>query len=163
MRFATIDDAAIIAQHRVRMFQDMGLVPDELLDSFLAKATQHIRSGIERAKYIGWLIPDANNPSRIVAGGGVMLRKLPPIPIPSGREGAIEIYEGKQALIVNVYTEPDCRRRGHARRIMETIIAWCREQGVNSVVLHASDDGRALYEQLGFFSTSEMRLKNFES
>ena len=91
------------------------------------------------------------------------LRELPPIPIPSGKDGAIQIYTGQQALIVNVYTEPEWRRRGYARQLLETIVAWCRERGVNSVVLHASDDGRALYEKLGFFSTSEMRLKNFEN
>jgi hypothetical protein len=42
--------------------------------------------------------------------------------------------------------------------LMNTIIAWSREQNLDGLVLHASDDGRALYEQLGFISTTEMRL-----
>ena len=162
MRFATIHDADLIARHRVRMFQDMGLVPQHLFHAFLAKVRDHIRDGIARGEYVGWLIAEPADEQKIIAGAGVALRELPPIPIPSGKGGAIQIYTGQQALIVNVYTEPEWRRRGYARQLLETIVAWCRERAINSVVLHASDDGRALYEKLGFFSTSEMRLKNFE-
>jgi hypothetical protein len=45
---------------------------------------------------------------------------------------------------------------------MNTIIAWSREQNLDGLVLHASDDGRALYEQLGFISTAEMSLDGGE-
>jgi hypothetical protein len=38
------------------------------------------------------------------------------------------------------------------------MIAWCREQGYKTVALHASDEGRPLYESLGFQPTNEMRL-----
>jgi hypothetical protein len=41
---------------------------------------------------------------------------------------------------------------------METVIAWCRSQGFVSVALHASRDGRPLYEALGFEPGNEMRL-----
>ena len=162
MRFATIYDANVIARHRVRLFQDMGMVPDHLFDTFLAKAGDHIRNGLESGQYVGWLVPDPDGAEKIIAGAGVMLRTLPPIAIPAGKNGEPIIYEGSQALIVNVYTEPEWRRRGYARQLMEAIIIWCREGGINSVVLHASDDGRGLYESLGFSPTSEMRLKNFE-
>jgi hypothetical protein len=40
---------------------------------------------------------------------------------------------------------------------MEHVLAWAREHGVGSVVLHASDEGRTLYEQIGFVATNEMR------
>lgn len=41
---------------------------------------------------------------------------------------------------------------------MEVILAWARETAVESLVLHASADGRALYERLGFAATNEMRF-----
>jgi len=41
---------------------------------------------------------------------------------------------------------------------MATATAWCRDQGLRSVFLHASDFGRPLYEDLGFRQTNEMRL-----
>ena len=49
-----------------------------------------------------------------------------------------------------MYTEPEHRRRGLARRLMAEMIAWCRAAGLGSVSLHASDAGRPLYEALGF-------------
>jgi len=38
-------------------------------------------------------------------------------------------------------------------------VAWCGRNGFRSVALHASEDGRALYEELGFSGTNEMRLR----
>ena len=63
---------------------------------------------------------------------------------------------GMQALIVNVYTDPAWRRQGLAELIMRTILAWCQETGMVSVALHASSQGRALYERLGFEASNEM-------
>jgi hypothetical protein len=41
---------------------------------------------------------------------------------------------------------------------MQEMIAWCRQQGFTHIYLHASKDGRPLYEALGFEPTNEMRL-----
>jgi GNAT superfamily N-acetyltransferase len=62
-------------------------------------------------------------------------------------------------VILNVYTEPEFRKRGIARQIMLTILGWVKEHGFHSVNLHASDEGRHLYEKLGFEATNEMRLR----
>jgi GNAT superfamily N-acetyltransferase len=53
---------------------------------------------------------------------------------------------------------PEYRRRGIARSIKRELIDWCRSQGFDCVCLHASDEGRLLYEQIGFQPTNEMRL-----
>jgi hypothetical protein len=42
---------------------------------------------------------------------------------------------------------------------MLTILGWIKERGLRGVNLHASNEGRALYEKLGFQATNEMRLK----
>src|SRR5207249_2498399 len=91
----------------------------------------------------------------VIAGAGVIIREVPPFPI-RHKNGEITIAEGRQGLIVNVFTEPDWRRRGLAQLLMEQIIAWSREQRLDGLVLHASDDGRVLYEKLGFVPTTEM-------
>jgi GNAT superfamily N-acetyltransferase len=69
-----------------------------------------------------------------------------------------DVAAPRRAWVLNVYTEPDFRRRGLARRVMETIAAWCAAQGLSRVFLHASDAGRPLYESLGFEPTNEMKL-----
>jgi GNAT superfamily N-acetyltransferase len=62
-------------------------------------------------------------------------------------------------VILNVYTEAEFRRRGIAQRVMAVIIAWAEAYGLRGVNLHASDEGRVLYEKLGFVQTNEMRLR----
>jgi GNAT superfamily N-acetyltransferase len=58
-----------------------------------------------------------------------------------------------------VYTKAVYRRRGLARELMKTAMEWCAREGVGTVILHASDEGRPLYEKLGFEATNEMSLK----
>jgi GNAT superfamily N-acetyltransferase len=157
IRQANPDDASIIGWHRARMFQDMGLVPNELFESFRIKAVDRLGKALASGDYFGWLVNQSNAPQKIIAGAGVIIREVPPFPI-RHKNAQITIAEGRQGLIVNVFTEPEWRRRGLAKLVMNTIIAWSREQNLDGLVLHASDDGRALYEQLGFICTTEMRL-----
>jgi GNAT superfamily N-acetyltransferase len=157
IRRANPDDAGIIGWHRVRMFQDMGLIPDELFESFRRKSLDRLSKALASGDYLGWLVSQRDVPQEIIAGAGIIMREVPPFPI-RHKNGEIMIAEGRQGLIVNVFTEPEWRRRGLAKLLMKTIIAWSREQNLDGLVLHASDDGRALYEQLGFISTTEMRL-----
>ena len=59
----------------------------------------------------------------------------------------------------SVYVEPDFRRKGVARRLMEAAIGHLKELGCTIAVLHSSDAGEKLYEELGFERAKEMRLK----
>ena len=157
IRQATSDDAAIIGWHRARMFQDMGLVPDELFESFRTKALDRLGKALACGDYFGWLVSERNKPQTIIAGAGVIIREVPPFPI-RHKNGEITIAEGRQGVIVNVFTEPEWRRRGLARLLLEQIIAWSRERNLDGLVLHASNEARALYDQLGFVPTEEMGL-----
>ena len=159
IRQATPEDAAVIGWHRARMFQDMGLVPEELFESYRTKALDHLRKALASGEYIGWLVSETNAPEKIVAGAGVVIRLVPPFPHRTGN-GEITIAEGRQGVIVNVFTEPEWRRRGLAKLLMQEIISWSRDQSLDNLVLHASDDGRGLYQQLGFVLTNEMRLRD---
>jgi hypothetical protein len=106
IRQATPDDAAIIGWHRARMFQDMGLVPDELFESFRTKALDRLGKTLASGDYSGWLVSQRTAPQRIIAGAGVIIRGVPPFPI-RHKSGEITIAEGRQGLIINVFTEPD--------------------------------------------------------
>jgi GNAT superfamily N-acetyltransferase len=56
-----------------------------------------------------------------------------------------------------MYVESDARRRGLGRQLMTAILAWLPGTDVVRLVLHASDEGRPLYESIGFVPTNEMR------
>ncbi len=68
------------------------------------------------------------------------------------------IGEGWQGTIVNVFTEPQWRQRGIAALLIKEIIIWSKYEQIARLVLHASDEGRSIYERLGFIASNEMRL-----
>jgi GNAT superfamily N-acetyltransferase len=148
IRPATRADCAVILHHRRSMFRDMGNGTVEQLDRMVEATRPWLQHALTDGSYRGWL---AQNPAgHVVAGGGVLISSWPARP---------EDCMTRRALILNVYTEPEARRQGLARRLMLLMIQWLKEQGFGSVVLHASDDGRPLYEKLGFLPTNEMRLR----
>ena len=157
IRLATVADLELISWHRARMFQDMGELPPDLFESFRAQSLETLQRMFGRGEYVGWLASPENEPGQIVAGAGLQLREVPPH-LQTNPNGKIDIVSGRQAIIQNVFTEPEWRRRGLAALLIERIIDWTREQGIDSLVLHASDEGRALYERLGFIATTEMRF-----
>src|SRR5260370_24608731 len=157
IRRATVADVELISWHRARMFKDMGELPPGLFDSFRIQSRDALRQMFERENYIGWLASLENEPGQIVAGAGVQLRGVPPHP-QTNADGKIDIVSGRRAVIQHGFTEPEWRRRGLAALLIERIIDWTHAQGIESLVLHASDEGRALYERLGFIETSELRF-----
>ncbi len=153
IRLATAADAAIIARHRSEIFVEMGELSREAYDELYARSMRYFEDALPSGEYVGWLVAPSEAPAQIVAGAGVQIRRL--IARPDGRGGVLP--DGPQGLIVNVYTEHAWRRRGLAERLMRQIIAWAPDARVRSLVLHASADGRPLYERLGFDATNEMR------
>jgi GNAT superfamily N-acetyltransferase len=146
IREATADDVAHLVRHRRGMYEDMGYDDAGALSNMVSTFEPYLAEALGNGTLHGWL---AQAGDRVVAGGLVLLSPWPSHP-----------YDGqcRRASILNMYTDPDFRRQGIARRLMHTMIEWCRRQGLTHVDLHASDKGRPLYESLGFEPTNEMRL-----
>jgi len=147
VRRASADDIDALVAHRRAMFVDMGYRDETALDSMAAKCHSWLLTRMNRGEYLAWLAiaPDHS----IVAGAGLWLMDWPPHMIGSGRRGNI----------LNVYTSVEFRRRGLAGELMKAAMQWCRSNEVDTVVLHASSDGRRLYESMGFVATNEMRIQ----
>jgi len=142
IRPATPDELDLILEQRIAMFRDMGF-PDAVLARIEAASRQHMAKALKTGGYYGVFAEIEN--AGIVAGGGILL-----LPWPG--------TQPRRGWIQNIYVKPEFRRRGVARQIMRRLIDWCREQGFDSISLHASAEGRPLYEELGFVPTNEMRL-----
>jgi GNAT superfamily N-acetyltransferase len=164
VRLATAADAAVIARHRAEMFRDMGRLPDALYDSLVDATTRYMEDAIPSGEYLGWLASPLDTATTIAAGAGIQRRRAPPRPR-THPSGTVLAY-GNQAIVLNVFTERAWRRRGIGRLLMEHVLGWARDAQIDSLVLHASNDGRRLYESLGFVQTNEMRyegdLRNLE-
>ena len=151
IRRATVHDAGIIAWHRARMFQDMGEVSDDSFEILRAKVRARLERWIDGGDYVGWLAILAHKPEVIVSGAGVQLQPILPRPLDISTIG-----EGRQGTIVNVFTQPQWRRRGIAGLLIKEIIIWSKNEQLDRLLLHASDEGRSVYERLGFIAGNEM-------
>lgn len=147
IRTGGIADLAHILHHRRAMFEEMGGASESVLDHMQQASGQYLRDALPSGVYRAWLAETAEG--RVVSGGGIAI-----VPWP----GSPDFPDTRRGWILSIYTEPEYRRRGLARRIMECIVAWCRSESFGYVALHASADGRLLYEKMGFQPTNEMRL-----
>jgi len=148
VRSATLEDLPILLHHRREMFRDMGYRDQSDLDSLEALAERYFRQALQSETYHGWLALDPEG--TIIGGGGVADVILPAGP---------HTPTLTRPEILNVYVEPEYRRRGIARQLMGVIIDWCRARGDLSIFLHASDKGRYLYSSMGFEPSNEMMLR----
>jgi len=157
IRLATPKDVDIIAEHRARMFDEMGEVPPNGFEVLRTKSRARLEELLNRGEYVGWLAIPIGDPDTIVGGAGVQLRYVLPHPV-SRTKGENSIAEGRHAIIINVFTEPGWRRQGIAQLLLKKIMDWARTEKLDCLVLHASKAGRSLYERLGFVVTNEMRI-----
>lgn len=142
IRPAIAADLEIVLQHRTAMFRDMGY-PDAVLTAIEGATRPFLARALSTGEYYGVLAE--SDGAGVIGGAGVLI-----VPWPG--------MHPRRAWIQNVYVRPEFRRRGIARELARTVIDWCRTQGFDAVHLHASAEGRPLYEQLGFQPTNEMRL-----
>lgn len=152
MREATLVDLEVLVSHRRKMFEDIaqakgGEVDPALLDRMDEAYRVFIQEHMPDGSLHAWVILDGK---RIVASGAIsIIRQSPPHYAYTG---------GDLPLLHSVYTLPGYRRKGLARKVVLQTIDFCREQGYPLMTLHASAEGRPLYEALGFKLTHEMRL-----
>jgi GNAT superfamily N-acetyltransferase len=134
------------------MFRDMGAIEPAAEARLRDAAMEQIGETITSGEYVAWLALPAGESERIIGGGGLQLRRLLPRPSADGSR----VLVGREGIVLNMYVERAYRRRGVARRLVEAILAWAPTADVVQLVLHASDEGRPLYESMGFEPTNEM-------
>jgi GNAT superfamily N-acetyltransferase len=146
IRPATPSDIPEILRQRRRMYEDMNYTDPHALDAMSRLSSDYLYQAIPECSFRAWLAVHDQHP---IAGGAILITSWPAHPYD---------LECCRATILNVYTDPEYRRRGIARLLMETMIDWCKRKNLARVNLHASHAGRHLYESLGFEPSNEMRL-----
>ena len=146
MREARPEELAIVIRHRRRMYKDMGHTDPVQLEELERASTQFFGHHFAAGTYRGWFVEIED---LVVAGGGMLILPFQP-----------QMYNTRpeRPWIVNMFTEPEHRRQGLARRLLEEMVAWCRRESYSLVSLHASDEGRSVYITMGFRPSNEMRL-----
>ena len=57
---------------------------------------------------------------------------------------------GRTGTLMNVYTRPDFRRKGIAKKIMEFLISDAKKMKLDFIELKSTDNGYNLYKSVGF-------------
>jgi GNAT superfamily N-acetyltransferase len=143
VRLATPDDVDELVRLRAVMFDLLGQPSDEdgPRSGWRAACRHVLAEGLAAGTVAGAVAEAPDGAMHLVACGVVSVwQRLPGPGTPDGRYG----------YIASMVTEPAWQGRGLARRIMETLLAWCDSQGIAKVDLHASPAGTPLYLSLGF-------------
>lgn len=65
------------------------------------------------------------------------------------------LKNGRNGIVLNVYTKPEHRRKKLAMTLMEALIKDAENEGLDYVELKATEDGYPLYKKLGFDEKSK--------
>ncbi len=57
---------------------------------------------------------------------------------------------GKTGTVLNVYTKPEYRHKGYAKKLMEMMLEDAAKEKVSVIELKATDEGYRLYQSVGF-------------
>lgn len=144
LRPLALGDAALICDHRARIFVEDGC-PHTLVASagpaFQAWLVSRMRGG----DYLGWAAEESG-----AAIGSVGLRFLDWPPHPDQPDC------DRRGYVLNLFVEPAHRGRGVGRALMGRCDEEARARGVQRLWRNASKHGRRLYDALGWSTTNAM-------
>jgi len=154
-RKAGAGDVASLVELRLafmRIVKDAGL-PDE--EAWRSELSALFERDLGSGALVAWICQDGG---RTVAASGIAFGPPPAGGRPDGDVARRGEGSGRgsapraaaEALILNMYTLPEYRRRGLASELLGRCIAEGRGRGVRRLRLQPTEDGRALYERFGF-------------
>ena len=147
IRRAAPDDAALLAEHRARVWREVGDHSDESMAAQVPIWTAWFHDALADGVYVSFIAEENGEP---IASGSLLVHVAIPRPgWPSDREGRVQ----------SVYVVPHARRRGIARALMAEIMDYARAAALIRLTLHPSDDARPLYAALAFVQLDEMGLR----
>jgi GNAT superfamily N-acetyltransferase len=136
----------LLAEHFVRMWQDIGAPPGAILPEAQAIALAFIERAQAEHAYAAFMA-EVDGISVGSAGCQLFAGLYPNVLAPSHRQ---------YGYIWGVYVEDSHRRLGIASQLTRAAMDYLRELGCTRAVLHASREGRPVYEALGYAPSNEM-------
>lgn len=143
----TPQDLDLVCRHREEMFRDAG-TPDVDLAVMSQHFARWLRPRLADGTYFGFILTAAGEPA---GGVGLMLIDWPPHPLHPSSDS--------RGYVLNLFVEPEHRRKGLARRLMRLAEEELSKRGVSYMVLHATEKGRPLYSELGWLAGSAEMVK----
>ena len=145
LRRARLNDLDTLTRHRRGMWRDIGRHTTAQLNAADPIYRRWLGRMMRSRRAVAWIVEAPGG--RPVGSGVVWIPEAQPRPGELARP---------RPYLMSMYTVPSFRGRGAATGIVESALAWAREQGYRRFTLHASDMGRSVYARLGFTPGREM-------
>ena len=137
-RLATQDDMTHIIEMRMRYLKE---VNHKLSDKEKAALLSHLPGYYQKhmnKDFFAYLAMDGDTPASTVF---LLIIERP---------ANLNFITGKTAILLNVYTDPEYRKRRLASVLLEMAVADAKKLNVSNIELQATDMGVPLYEKHGF-------------
>ena len=147
-RKASLVDLEILTETRINVLRAANQLDADVDMSEVKKQSfEYYQNSLKNGTHLAYLIFDEE--TFVGAGGISYFQVMPTYHNPTG----------KKAYIMNMYTNPDYRRRGIAFKTLDLLVTDAKEKGITAISLEATDMGRPLYEKYGFIKmNNEMEL-----
>ncbi len=143
-RKAELKDVPQLVEMRKKQLIDEGARAEINIDNELEK---FFIEGLSNNTLIIWL---AIENDMIISTAGVCFFQYPP---------SFTNPTGKNAYITNVYTKDEYRCKGTASKLLEYVLKEAENKGCVFARLHASEQGRKLYQKFGFDDAQGFMIK----
>jgi GNAT superfamily N-acetyltransferase len=135
-------DLDLVSRMRLAFLADHREVePEALAGDVTARTRRFLEAKQATGELRSWVAEDGDCCLGIVS---LQLIELPP------RPDEPRTWEG---YVINMYVRPDHRRAGVGRALFDACLNGATALGLRRLFLHATDDGRPLYEAAGFRSS----------
>ena len=135
---ATKKDIGVLTELRIAYLnEDLGVISDENLELMQATLPSYYEKHLNKdlMAYV------ARDEMDIVSCAFLLIVEKPMSP---------SFITGKTGTVLNVYTKPDYRKKGYAKKLITTMLEDAKAEGVSVIELKATEDGYSLYKSVGF-------------
>ena len=145
-KIATSEDIAELMQIRLEMLREVNFLSKDypFSEDFYSYSRDYFLNG-QHTTVLAVDEKDEENGKTIGCATLCYIEMMPTFSHPTGR----------RSHLMNVYTAPDYRAQGIARRMVEWLIEEAKCRGVTEISLDATVSGRHLYRKLGFRESEE--------
>lgn len=149
-RKATIADLDELVRLRIEFLREVQAADTRQYSEEELKISlrDYLLKSIQNNEFVAWL---ALFNDEVVATSGLCFFQITP---------GFTLIDGKIAYILNIYTLPNWRGKGVGKQTFNYILQEAINRGYKRISLHATDEGRPIYEKFGFRLTGdEMELR----
>ena len=143
-RKATINDLAVLTETRIEVLRAANRLKDNVdMSEVRRQSEEYYIYALNNDTHVAYLVYDKE---KIIGTGGISyFQVMPTYHNPTGRK----------AYIMNMYTNPEYRRKGIALKTLDLLVEDAKAKGITAISLEATDMGKPLYEKYGFIKMND--------